>query len=225
MKNGQHTRICSKSVSDAIYSKKRPHFRMKRRYIAGDLFLICFSESCTTVKKSNDAPEEKKNGSRYLSPKRSQVLSGERAPFGSTPPGVRHVRVKARRKQSSDKIFGFQKPSVRDGLSEKNGHDFCRRRRCGAVPRAGSLLCDASHCGAGGAPGRCSLVVWLWCGGHTERGESVPRVYTERSDRPWVTLNLCSDNEAVLSRGRKPDIHIYYQDKKNICELRKRHSF
>ena len=38
----------------------------------------------------------------------------------------------------------------------------------------------------GGAPGRFSLV-WLWCGGYG----SVPRVCTERSGRPWVTLNLC----------------------------------
>ena len=42
----------------------------------------------------------------------------------------------------------------------------------------------------GGAPGWFSLV-WLWCGGRTHRGGSMPRVYTERSDRPWVTLNLC----------------------------------
>ena len=25
----------------------------------------------------------------------------------------------------------------------------------------------------------------------THRGRSVPRIYTQRSDRPWVTLNLC----------------------------------
>ena len=32
----------------------------------------------------------------------------------------------------------------------------------------------------------CVVVVW-----RTHRGGLVPRVYTERSDRPWVTLSLC----------------------------------
>ena len=58
-KNCRHTPVFSKSVSDAIYSKNRPHFRMKRRYIAGNISLIFFSESGNTVKKSNYAPEEK----------------------------------------------------------------------------------------------------------------------------------------------------------------------
>ena len=41
----------------------------------------------------------------------------------------------------------------------------------------------------GGAPGRLSLV-WLWCGGHTEVGLYIGSD-TERSDRHWVTLDLC----------------------------------
>ena len=69
LKNCRHTPVSSKSVSDAIYSENWPHFRMKRRYIAGNLLLILFSESGNTVKNSDDAPGEKKNGSRYLSPK------------------------------------------------------------------------------------------------------------------------------------------------------------
>ena len=44
-------------------------------------------------------------------------------------------------------------------------------------------------CVWGGAPSRFSLV-WLWCGGHAEV-RSVPRVFTERSEVPLVTLNLC----------------------------------
>ena len=35
---------------------------------------------------------------------------------------------------------------------------------------------------------------------------SVPRVFTERSEVTLVTLNVC--NEAVLSWGRGPGIHI-----------------
>ena len=49
-------------------SKKRPHFRMKHRYIAGNLLLNFFSESGSTVNFSNHALGEK-NGSRYLSEK------------------------------------------------------------------------------------------------------------------------------------------------------------
>ena len=33
-------------------------------------------------------------------------------------------------------------------------------------------------------------LAWLWCV-HTHIGGLVPRLYTQRSDRPWVTLNLC----------------------------------
>ena len=40
----------------------------------------------------------------------------------------------------------------------------------------------------GGAPARFSLV-WLWCGG--QRGRSVSRVFTERSEVPLVALYLC----------------------------------
>ena len=42
----------------------------------------------------------------------------------------------------------------------------------------------------GGDPGRSSLV-WLWWAERTHRGGSVPRVLTERSEVPLVTLNLC----------------------------------
>ena len=51
----------------------------------------------------------------------------------------------------------------------------------------------------GGAPGRFSLV-WLWCGGHTEV-RSVPRVFTERSEVPLVTLNLCVMRRYNLGEG------------------------
>ena len=64
----RHNLVSSKSVSDAIYAKNKPHFRMKRRYIAGNLLSFFFSESGNTVNKSNDTLGEKKNGSRYLSP-------------------------------------------------------------------------------------------------------------------------------------------------------------
>ena len=40
------------------------------------------------------------------------------------------------------------------------------------------------------APGWFFLV-WLWCGGHTEVGRCLARVFTERSEVPLVTLNLC----------------------------------
>ena len=50
-----------------------------------------------------------------------------------------------------------------------------------------------------GAPGRFSLV-WLWCGGHTEV-RSVPRVFTERSEVPLVTLNLCVMRRYHLGEG------------------------
>ena len=50
----------------------------------------------------------------------------------------------------------------------------------------------------------CAVVAWS-----TRRGWSVPRVYTERSDRPRGDLELvCGDNEAVLYRERGPGIHI-----------------
>ena len=42
----------------------------------------------------------------------------------------------------------------------------------------------------------CVVVVWK-----THRGGSVPRVYTERSDRPWVTLNLCMIRRYNLGEG------------------------
>ena len=51
----------------------------------------------------------------------------------------------------------------------------------------------------GGAPGRFSLV-WLWCEGHTEV-RSVPRVFTERSEVPLVTLNLCVMRRYNLGEG------------------------
>ena len=57
----------------------------------------------------------------------------------------------------------------------------CRRRQCGAEPLAGSL-------------------VWLWCGGRTEV-RSVPRVCTERSEVPLVTLNLCVMKRYNLGEG------------------------
>ena len=59
LKNYRHTTVSLKSVSDAIYSKNRPHARMKRRCKAGNAYFILFSESGNTVKKSNDAPGEK----------------------------------------------------------------------------------------------------------------------------------------------------------------------
>ena len=51
----------------------------------------------------------------------------------------------------------------------------------------------------GGAPGMFSLV-WLWCGGHIEV-RSVPRVFTERSEVPLVTLNLCLMRRYNLGEG------------------------
>ena len=39
-KKCRNTSLSSKSVSDAIYSKTRLHFRMKQRHIAGNLLLI-----------------------------------------------------------------------------------------------------------------------------------------------------------------------------------------
>ena len=60
---------------------------------------------------------------------------------------------------------------LRRGVSEITLNSYvkgsCRRRRCGAVALGRFLS--------------CTVVVW-----NTHRGESVPRVYTERSDRPWV---------------------------------------
>ena len=79
LKKCRHTPSSSKSVSDAMYSKNRPHFWTNRLYTAGNLFSIICSESGNTVKKSNDAPGEKKNGPRYLSPKdRKYSEKGER---------------------------------------------------------------------------------------------------------------------------------------------------
>ena len=51
--------------------------------------------------------------------------------------------------------------------------------------------------------GRCpwqllSRVVVVW---RTHRGGLVPRVYTERSDRPWVTLRLCVMRRYNLGDG------------------------
>ena len=49
------------------------------------------------------------------------------------------------------------------------------------------MIIEATHVGR--CPWRvlsCVVVVW-----RTHRGGLVPRVYTERSDRPWVTLSLC----------------------------------
>ena len=40
----------------------------------------------------------------------------------------------------------------------------------------------------GGRPGQVLYCVVAWS---THRGGLVPQVYTERNDRPWVTLNLC----------------------------------
>ena len=51
----------------------------------------------------------------------------------------------------------------------------------------------------GGAPGGFSLV-WLWCGGHTEV-RSVPRVFTEQSEVPLVTLSLCVMRRYNLGEG------------------------
>ena len=42
----------------------------------------------------------------------------------------------------------------------------------------------------------CMVVVW-----RTHRGGSVPRVYTERSGRPWVTLKLCVMRRYNLGGG------------------------
>ena len=54
-----------------------------------------------------------------------------------------------------------------------------------------------------------SCVVGVWT---THRGGWVPRVFTERSEGPVVTLNFVShDSEAVHSRGRGPGIHIKIQ--------------
>ena len=51
----------------------------------------------------------------------------------------------------------------------------------------------------GGHPGQVlSGVILVWS---THRGGMVPRVYTERSDRPWVTLNLCVMRRYCLGEG------------------------
>ena len=39
-----------KSVSDAMFSKDRPHFRMKRRFTAGNIFSTFFSESDVKIR-------------------------------------------------------------------------------------------------------------------------------------------------------------------------------
>ena len=94
LKNCRHTPVFSKSVSDAIYSNNRPHFRMRRRYIAGILFLIFCLRQWRHCKIFERCPLRK---GRVQIPliKGSQVLWEERAQFGLSP-GVKHV--KARRK-------------------------------------------------------------------------------------------------------------------------------
>ena len=90
----------------------------------------------------------------------------------------------------------------------------------GKVGREGGGFSDASHCiyrivrGAvvvGRTPWQalsCVVVVWRT----PPPGGSVPRVFTERSEGPVVTLNFVShDSEAVHSRGRGPGIHIKIQ--------------
>ena len=62
--------------------------------------------------------------------------------------------------------------------------------------------------------GRCpwqllSRVVVVW---RTHRGGLVPRVYTERSDRPWVTLNFCVMRRYNLEEGGLVSAH---EDKDN----------
>ena len=59
----------------------------------------------------------------------------------------------------------------------------------------------------GGAPDRLFLV-WLWGGlWRTHQSGSVPRVYTERSDRPCLGDLELVFNEAELYWGRGPGIH------------------
>ena len=113
LKNRRRTPLSSKSGSGAIYSKTRPHFRMKRRYIAGNLLSIFITERDSAVQNWNDAPRRKQE--RFKTPLAKMIVSTlweEHAGFGSTP-GVKYV--KARENIISDKCFGFQKPSVRGG--------------------------------------------------------------------------------------------------------------
>ena len=63
LKNRRHAPVSANIVFERDLSENRPHFRMKRRYIAGSLFLIFFSESGNTVKYANDAQGEKDNAS------------------------------------------------------------------------------------------------------------------------------------------------------------------
>ena len=78
---------------------------MEPRYIARNLFLIFFSESGNTVKSSTDAPGEKKNGSRHLSP-------NDRKYFRSASPIRFDFRCKTRespQKRVSGFFFRFSK--------------------------------------------------------------------------------------------------------------------
>ena len=101
-------------------------------------------------------------------------------------PKVPTSKQKLRRRPESAFFFFFRLTS-----RAANQHWLKRpsqRRQYGAEPLSGVSL------------------VWLWCGGHTE-ARSVPRVFTERSEVPLVTLELVC-NEAVTSRGRRgPGIH------------------
>ena len=103
--SGRRFEKLSTHSSFLIIRKTRPHFRMEPRYIARNLFLIFFSESGNTVKSSTDAPGEKKNGSRHLSP-------NDRKYFRSASPIRFDFRCKTRespQKRVSDFFFRFSK--------------------------------------------------------------------------------------------------------------------
>ena len=61
-------------VSGAIYLKKRPFFRLKRRYISENALLFFSSENDNIVKTSNDTPEERKTGLDTSPQKTSSTL-------------------------------------------------------------------------------------------------------------------------------------------------------
>ena len=56
--------VSSESVSGATYRKCKPFYRMKRRDISGNIFLISFSASGNSVKTSSDAPGDRESGSK-----------------------------------------------------------------------------------------------------------------------------------------------------------------
>ena len=70
----------------------------------------------------------------------------------------------------------------------------------------------ADDANVGRCPWQVLSCVLSGCVGRTHRGGSIPRVYTERSDRPWVTLNFCVMRRYNLEEGGLVSAH---EDKDN----------